>query len=210
MEVNLNKKNLTERIAFKLATKISPQPQIDNLYFVKMKFGIEVLVTNLSKIFFILIIAEFLGILKVTSIIMLSFAFIRRYAFGVHAKSSMSCTIITSICFFVGGYMSKLLTMENGKVLLIFFIAIILLYLYAPADTEARPLIGKKLRTKLKIKVLLAGFILMVLTFSINDSALKFCISYGVLCESITITPIIYKLLGRRYKNYEHYKKITN
>lgn len=207
MEVNLTKKSLVERIAFKLAIKINNQAETDTLDFVKMKYGLEVLLINLSKMIFIFIMAEVLGILKGTLFIMLSFAFIRLHSFGVHAKSSINCTIITSLCFFIGGYTPKILTITNDKVLLMFFGVISLLYLYAPADTEARPLVGKKLRRKLKIKSLISGFILMILALCINDSDLKFYLSYGALCESITITPIIYKLFGRGYKNYEHYKK---
>lgn len=210
MEVNLTKKSLAERIAFKLAIKINNQDETDTLHFVKMKYGLEVLIINLSKIVFILIMAEVLGILKGTLFIMLSFAFVRRSAFGVHAKGSISCTIITSLCFFIGGYIPKLLNITNDEVLLIFFVAMILLYLYAPADTEARPLLGKKFRTELKRKALLSGSILMILAFCIDDSALKFFVSYGVFCEALTLTPIIYKLFGRGYKNYERYKKVIH
>ncbi len=208
MELNLNKKSLAEKIALKLAIQINNNTEKDNLHFVKMKYGLEVLIINLSKIFLILIMAEVLGILKGTLLIMLSFAFLRSYAFGVHAKSSINCTSITSFLFFIGGFIAKFLSMTNDKVLLIFFIIIPLLYLYAPADTEARPLVGNQLRQKLKIKALLTGFILMILALSIYNSDLKFFISYGALCESITITPIIYKLFGRGYKNYERYKKV--
>ncbi|MDR3596036.1 accessory gene regulator B family protein [Clostridium sp.] len=208
MERDLVEKNLSERIAFKLANKISNEAEIDELKFKKMKYGLEVLIINLSKIVLILVIAEILGIFKETLFIMLSFSFIRCYAFGMHAKSSTSCTVTTSICFFTGVYISKILAITNDKVLLMLFGTALLLYLYAPADTEARPLVGRNLRKRLKIKALLSAGILMILALCINNSALKFCISYGVLCESITITPIIYKLFGRRYKNYERYKKV--
>lgn len=208
MEVNLIKKSLAERIALKLAVKIKKQDETDALHFVKMKYGLEVLIINLSKIILILMMATAIGMLKGTLFIMLSFGFVRCYAFGVHAKGSISCTIITSLCFFIGGYIPKLLNITNYEVFLLFFIAMILLYLYAPADTEARPLLGKKFRTELKRKALLSGSILIILAFCIDDSILKFFVSYGVFCEALTLTPIIYKLFGRGYKNYERYKKV--
>lgn len=210
LEANLNKKSLAEKIALKLVKKISNQNEINSLYFVKMKYGLEILILNIFKIFSIMIIAKFLGILKETLVIMISFAFIRRYAFGVHAKSSRMCTIATSICFFSGVYIPKFFYVTNYIILLIFIVVMLLLYLYAPADTEARPLLGKNLRVRLKRKALLSGSTLMILAFYINDFDLKFFISYGALCESLTITPIIYKLFGRRYKNYEYYKKAIN
>lgn len=210
MEVNLGRKSLAEEIALKLVTRINRHNQIDNLHYAKMKYGLEVLIINLLKTLFILMMAGTLGILKATLIIMLSFAFIRHYAFGVHAKSSMGCTIITSLFFFIGGYMPSFVNTTNYKVLIIFSVTMFSLYLYAPADTESRPLVGKNLRRKLKRKALISGSILMILALYISDPALKFFISYGALCESLTITPIVYKLFNRRYKNYEHYKKFTN
>lgn len=111
--------------------------------------------------------------------------------------------------FFIGAYIPKFFTITNGVILFMFLVIIILLSLYAPADTEERPLVGKKFRRKLKIKSLMSAGILMILASCMNDTVLKFCITYGVLCESLTITPIIYILFGRGYKNYEKYKKIN-
>jgi accessory gene regulator B len=209
MEDNFKNVSIAEKVAANLAEKINNRIEIDNINYIKMKYGLEVLIINLSKTLFILIMSEILGLFIETLFVMLSFGFIKCYAFGVHAKSSTSCTIITSMCFFIGAYIPKLFTITNNTVSLIFFVVLVLLYLYAPADTEARPLVGKSLRRKLKIKSLLSAGILMILAFCINDSVLKFCVTYGALCESITITPIIYKLLGRGYKNYEQYKRIT-
>lgn len=204
------KKSLEEEIALKLATKINSKNQMDSLNYKKMKYGLEVLIINSFKTLFILMMAELLGILKETLIIMSSFAFIRRYAFGVHARSSTGCTIVTSIYFFIGIYISRFVNITNYKILFMFSVVMFLLNLYAPADTESRPLTGKILRKKLKRKALLSGSILMILALCINDPDLKFFISYGALCESLTITPIIYKLFNRRYKNYEYYKKVIN
>lgn len=99
MERDLIKKSFSEKIAFKLAYKINNEYEEDNLNFIKMKYGLEVLIINLSKTLLILTMAEFLGIVTETLFIMLSFAFIRCYAFGVHSKSSAGCTLVTSICF---------------------------------------------------------------------------------------------------------------
>ncbi|PSM58877.1 accessory gene regulator ArgB-like protein [Clostridium diolis] len=207
MEVDLSKKALSEEIALKLVAKINRDNQLDNVNYKKMKYGLEVIIINLSKTSFILLIAFLLGILQKTLTIMLSFAFIRRYAFGIHAKNSISCTILTSIYFFTGAYIPNFIHADNYMILLMFSTTILLLYLYAPADTDARPLTGRKLRKSLKKKALLSGSILMTLTFFINDFSLKFFISYGALCEALTIIPIIYKLFNRRYKNYEYYQR---
>lgn len=208
--ISNQKKSLSEILALKLANRINEKLKVNGLDFKKMKYGLEVLIINISKALLIILTANVLGLLKCTLIIMASFAFIRTYAFGVHAKSSINCTAVTASTFFLGGYIAKFLNTFNYEILIMFSVTLVLLYLYAPADTEGRPLVGKEFRKKLKVKSILATVLLMLLALSINNVSLKFCISYGVLCESITTTPFVYKILGRGYKNYENFKRNSN
>lgn len=203
MQDNAVNKSLSEKIALKLALRINDTYKTDSTNFLKIKYGLEVLMINITKTILILIISTLLNLFNQTLIIMISFGIMRRYAFGVHAKTSLSCTIITSSLFFSGAYLSTFSNIDNTLIFSLFFISVLLLFIYAPADTEARPLYGRKFRKKLKIKSIVSAIISMILSLLIKNISFRFCIIYGLLCESITITPIIYKLLKRRYRNYE-------
>lgn len=194
-----------EEIALKLAHKIRDQSNLNNLNYVKVKYGLEVLILNFCKLVFMFMAAGILGILKETCFIIASFAFIRRYAFGVHAKSSVECTLLTSALFLTGAYLPVVIQIGIGQIVLMNSITVLLLWIYAPADTEARPLLKAEQREELKKRAVSSQILLILLIISIPNLHLRFLLSYGSLCEALTVTPIVYKLMNRRYRNYENY-----
>lgn len=121
---------------------------------------------------------------------------------GVHSKSHIAC-FVTSMFLFVGNvilscnikgpYMDILY-------ILIFLINIPIIWYFAPADTEMKPVVSKKQRKILKI----LSFVCMTITiligrFIITDIAIRNIFIFGTLIQSITMLPPIYKLLGTRY-----------
>ncbi|MCL1877862.1 MAG: accessory gene regulator B family protein, partial [Defluviitaleaceae bacterium] len=83
------------------------------------------------------------------------------------------------------------------------------LVLYAPADTKARPLIGKQLRDSFKRKAVFCGFLLMGVALLIPNGNVKFLLSVGAAYQTICILPLTYKILKRSVKNYEAYEQRT-
>jgi accessory gene regulator B len=97
---------------------------------------------------------------------------------------------------------------SNVVVLAVFLPIIICLCLYAPADTKAWPLIGNKLRMRMKKKAVICGLSLMVVTLMIPGEATKLLLTIGAGYQSIAILPLAYKILKRSEKNYEKYEKL--
>ncbi|WP_418219442.1 accessory gene regulator B family protein [Clostridium pasteurianum] len=79
-----------------------------------------------------------------------------------------------------------------------------LISVYAPADTAERPLISKKLRRSLKIKSIVVVVLLIIISIMLPHSVYVNIIIYSILEEAVLITPIIYILLGKSYKNYKN------
>lgn len=172
----------------------------------KIQYGIHVILINVFKLLLLFITAYFLGILDYTIIAYISFAALRSFASGVHADSSIKCIITNYIIFLGNVYLSLSFSLKKVYVAAIFAISLILVILYAPADTEERPLMSKNLRDRLKAKS-----ILIVLGFGITilllpGSVYTNLITYSILQESILITPMIYIIFGKKYKNYERIK----
>ncbi|WP_455815401.1 accessory gene regulator B family protein, partial [Clostridium butyricum] len=92
-------------------------------------------------------------------------------------------------------------------VFILFTIINILLYKYAPADTENHPLFSADLRNKLKKDSVITGIILMIFTLLIPNNAIKTLVSLAAISAVTLILPITYNLLKRSYKNYENYEK---
>ncbi|MCI1969471.1 accessory gene regulator B family protein [Clostridium luticellarii] len=137
----------------------------------EVNYGIQVFLINTIKLAILFLLAFILGILKYTLIALISFAFIRMFAAGVHARSNLGCTI-TNIILFIGNvYLSMNVVLEKPVKTVIFIISLSLITIYAPSDTEERPLISKRLRKKLKACSILCS---IVLTLSAEFIALKY------------------------------------
>lgn len=208
--MNMKKElSLMEILAEKITIKINNKLNKQGLELQKMKLGVEILLINISKMTIIFTLAASLNLLKESIFMSIIFAFIRSTSFGIHAKKSIVCTIITSIMFIGAGALSNYLTVTNYNVIVIFTILNILLYKYAPADTENHPLLGEDFREKLRKKTVIKAMILMVLAIVVPNN-IKILIILAVLEQTLSILPITYKLLKRGYKNYEKYERCIN
>lgn len=197
--------NLILKLSNNLALNINQYMKKEDDEFEKLKYGLTVLLINISKITILFISAYILGIFKYTFLYLLCFTFIRTFAFGVHAEKSLNCTLSNLIIFIGGTYLSNVLKIGNYSVIIIFMLNFTLLYKYAPADTKSRPLVGKDLRRKLKIKSLISASFLMIVALVIPNNICKSIITLAVLSESLCIIPITYKILKKEYDNYEKF-----
>lgn len=193
---------LTDKIAKSTVHFISKNSSISDEDLEKISYGIKVIVSNFFKLIILLLTALFLGILKYTVLAVITFGLMRSFAYGVHANSTLQCIIFNYLFFLGNVFLSLFYPLSNKGISIIFIIAIILIFLYAPADTHARPLINKKLRHYLKLGSIIMALILFIISLFINNSIYKTIIIYSILEESIAITPLFYKLLGKSYRNY--------
>lgn len=174
----------------------------------KIKYGIDIFLMNFYKIPVLWIIAYFLGVFIPMVIATISFGFIRMFASGIHARKGWTCLLMTGFVLFSIVYFSTYLPLNFLYKTTLFIFSLVLIFLYAPADTEEKPLINPKLRQRLKIKatVISVLFYLLSIVFFSKDIIGSILI-YSMLAESLLITPVIYKLFKRRYRNYEHFSQ---
>ncbi|WP_459480281.1 accessory gene regulator B family protein [Clostridium saccharoperbutylacetonicum] len=199
--------SLMERLAQGIVTNINSYLHKEGLELQQMKFGIEILLINISKLIIIFIVAALFHLLKRTIFMLLIFTIIRRNAFGLHAKNSFICTLVSISLFVFGAYLSYYLEFSNYMVFILFTIINILLYKYAPADTENHPLLSFNLRKKLKKEAVITGLILMIVTLLIPNNVVKTLVILSAISAVTLILPITYNLLKRSYRNYENYEK---
>ena len=169
----------------------------------KMRYGLEGLYLNITKIILILIISLILRIFKETIILLLIFNVIRFFAFGVHAKRSIDCLISSSL-FFLGFPILCIKLNIPDLIKIISFIPILLLIIiYAPSDTVKRPLRNKKKRIFYKTCSIIIAIIYMILSIIIRDNTLSNCFFFALVIQVIVILPITYKVFGVPYNNHK-------
>ena len=195
---------LTNKIAKIIISFIRKNLSTSDEELEKIDYGIKVLVSNFFKLVILFSTAYFLGILKYTALAVIAFGIIRSFACGVHANSTLQCIIINYVWFFGNVYIAKFHPLSTLDLFIILLISIVLFYFYAPADTAERPLINKNLRKALKISSIFTALIFFVICLFINNSIYKTIIIYSIFQESLAVTPLFYKLLGKTYRNYSN------
>lgn len=174
----------------------------------EIKYGLEGLYILITKSLIIFSIAALLGIVKELLILLLFFNILRFTGFGLHAKSSLKCLISSTTVFIGITFFCKFIIIPFELRLMICIFCLVSLILYAPADTEKRPLINKNKRVMYKIISIATGIIYTLLQFVNNNSFLINTATFSMVIECVLINPFVYKVLGFRYSNYKYYEEL--
>lgn len=190
----------------KIRTAIKKQyPNYNDDKIDEIMYGIEGLYLTFTKTVVICIIALILGILKELICLLVSFNFIRFFAFGMHASKSSICLIFSSLVFIIFSILCKYIVLPKYLLYILYLLALVIISIYAPADTVKRPLIKRKKRIKFKILSIMVVIIYFILTLIFKNNLLINSLIFGLLIECILINPITYKAFKMPYKNYITY-----
>ena len=187
---------------------ISYNKNLSNYEIDKYRYGLEGLYLTITKIVFIIIVALLLGIFKETLLLILIFNGIRFFAFGVHAKKSIHCLISSTLFFILFPFLCIKLTIPIVVKIIISFPILILIGIFAPADTVKRPLTRKNRRLIYKICSIIVSIIYLALSIFLKDNTLSNCFLFALIIQIIVILPITYKVFGVPYNNYKNYETI--
>ena len=172
----------------------------------KIKYGLEGLYLTITKLIFIIIVSIILGIWKETLLLILIFNGIRLTAFGVHAKRSIDCLISSTLFFILFPILCIKLTIPLIIKIILFIPLTVLIGIFAPADTEKRPLINKNKRKIYKILSIIISIIYMTIAIVIKNNILSNCFIFAIVIQIIIMLPITYKIFGVSYNNYKNYE----
>lgn len=201
------KRTFTDYICEKIIGTVGQGREISELDKKKLNYWIQMIYINVTKLAIMLTVAILLNVFKEVLVTWFFFAMLRMTAFGIHCKSSLSCTIGSVLIFDGGALISKYVEFHMYVPYIIYIITFIIFLAYAPADTESRPLVGKKNRGKFKKRTILTAAILFSVVLVLGTDQIKILLAFSALAEAISILPITYKIFKRRYGNYEYYKK---
>jgi accessory gene regulator B len=175
----------------------------------KIKYGLQGIYLSISKFIIILGFSFALGIPKEFLVFTVFYNFIRMPAFGIHASTSYICLLFSSIIFLLFPFLAKLISANIFINLILGIFSLLMLTLYAPADTHKRPLINKKKRIKFKITAIFIGCIYLILSIIINNNFISNALIFSLITEVILILPITYKMFKMPYQNYKSYCKLS-
>lgn len=180
-------------------------PNYDNDKLEVIEYGIDTTYIMITKTIVISLIALVLNVFKEMLILLLLYNIIRTTAFGMHAKKSSHCYII-SILFFIGGaIICKYVNINIYVNLFISIISFIFLAIYAPADTYKRPIVNSNRRRIYKTLTIISSLIYLILIIYFKDNNISKYLCLGLLEAMIMTHPLTYRMFHLPYNNYKSY-----
>lgn len=173
----------------------------------EIRYGLEGLYLTFTKLVIILIISLILHITKELVILLILFNLLRFTGFGFHARTSLECLVCSTLLFIGLPFLILYLKLSKIILLILGIISLIVLAIYAPADTVKRPLPNKKKRVYRKISTIIISSTYIVMGVIIKDFNISSLFIVAMMLEAIMVSPIIYKLFKQPYRNYLHYQK---
>ena len=180
-------------------------PEYDEDKLEIINYGLESIYLTFTKIIIIFVLAIILNIWKEVLLLLAFYNLIRVSAFGMHAKKSIHCLIISLTLFIGGVYLCRYLVIPLILKVVLSIICIILIAKYAPADTEKRPIINKKLRKKYKIISVIISGVFAISIVLLSDKNISNYLLLGMIEATIMLLPITYKIFDLPYDNYKKY-----
>ncbi len=201
---------MIDKITQSLTNKIRKEmPDIDDERAEIINYGLQILLGEVPKIFIMLAIAYVLGVFKLSLLTFLILLPYRTFSGGFHLKTHIGCIISTTAFYSGVALLSKSIVLDNiTKYFLIFAIGIfgiIMIRLYAPADTENVPIISKKDRRQKQILSYITFIIGLGIAAFIKNNVILNIIIFGYLVQTCMITRLAYKITNNKY-GYELYE----
>ena len=203
---------MIDKLCLYLTNKIRKEmPEIDDERAEVINYGLQLIIGEFPKNFIILGIAYFLGIFKYTLLSVILLLPYRSVSGGFHLKTHIGCIVGTTIIYCGIAKISCYIIFYNQILkyiisLSIWIFGMIMIHLYAPADTENIPILSKKERKQKKILSYIFLSIALLVACVIVNNEISNILILGHFIQSLMITRIAYKLTRNKY-GYEVYNE---
>ena len=173
----------------------------------EIAYGIEAIYITFTKTIYIVLLSLILGIFKEVFFILIFYNVIRIVAFGMHAKTSLQCYIMSTFIFIGAGILCKYVDINYYVKIAIVIVCFINIFIFAPADTYKRPLINKKRRKINKLLSIIISLIYVAIVIVFHNNVLSNYLMFGLVDSTLMIHPLLYRMFQLPYNNYKTYNE---
>lgn len=201
---------MVDKFCTYLTNKIRKEmPEVDDERAEVINYGIQLIVGEIPKILLLFVVAFILKIGWLTVFAFFAILPYKKFSGGFHLKTHLGCIIGTCLFYFLTVYMSKYIVFEQVYIKYIIILvewifSMIMVRLYAPADTENLPILSEKERKHKKIMSYVTLTITLIVAVLIPNNIISNILMIGTFLQTISITKIAYKLSKNKY-GYEVY-----
>lgn len=205
---------MIEKICDFLTTKIRKEmPEIDDEKAEIINYGLQLTIGEIPKLFIMIAIAFLLGVGELSILSFLVILPYRMFSGGFHMKTHIGCIVCTTLMYSGNSFFSKFFVLPQDVklvvTLLIWIFGLVMITLYAPADTENVPILSKKERKKQKVLSYITFTTILTISLFIKEPIISNICVYGMFIQTLCITRLAYKLTNNKF-GYEEYNKNLN
>ena len=177
-------------------------------------YGLQLIIGEMPKMVLLFGLSFLLGIGWYMVFAYIAIIPYRTVSGGFHLHTHLGCIISTIVFFYGDIIISKYLILNDIQkyilVALSLVFGLLMISMYAPADTEEVPIISKKERKTKKI----LSYIILVITLGaslvIQNQLLSNILIIGTILQSISISRIAYMLTKNKYGHELYEKQLEN
>lgn len=195
---------MIDKICRYLTNRIKKEmPEINDERAEIIMYGLQNIIGEFPKGIIILIIAYFLGIFKLTLIALMFIAPYRCFSGGVHMKTHMGCIIYTLLLYSGSALLGKYIILTDMAKyitsIIVWTFCMIMIKMYAPADTENVPILREKERKQKQIFSYIILTVEILIAVFIDNATIAGIIIFGDFIQTLTITRFAYKITDNKY-----------
>lgn len=200
---------MIEKICTFLTNRIRKEmPEIDDEKAEVINYGLQNIVGEIPKIFITFGIAYIFGIFELTLFTFVALFLYKGASGGIHLKTHIGCILLTTAFYCIIPFVSQYFVLDGivkiFTIILAWIWGMIMIKLYAPADTESVPILEEKVRKKKKIVSYITYTLGLFAALFIQNSTISNILILANVIQTITITKFIYKVTNNKY-GYEVY-----
>ncbi|ATW24584.1 accessory gene regulator ArgB-like protein [Candidatus Formimonas warabiya] len=176
---------------------ISKQARLDEEQEQVIAYAIEGLLLSVTGFASIVFVGALFGAALPALIAGLSGGVLRKFSGGAHASSPLRCIIFGALGYgslaVIAKYLSKVMVVNNGYLLLALIICLLIVVIYAPVDCAAKRIKSPVLRKRLKLGAVCFVLLMMCLVVTVDAVLIKVSITLGILYQTATLFPFLNK-----------------
>lgn len=201
---------MIEKFCTYLTKKIGKEmPDLTEERLEAINYGLQNIIGEIPKIFITIGVGFLLGIGKLTLLSILIISIYKCFAGGVHAKTHIGCITSTTLIYCGSAFLAKYIEFPSIElryisIISVWIFSIIMIKLYAPADTENVPILRKKERKQKQILSFIVVTIELIVAAVIPNVIISNLIIIGMFISTLTITKVAYRITKNKY-GYEVY-----
>ncbi|WP_157677482.1 accessory gene regulator ArgB-like protein [Dehalobacterium formicoaceticum] len=177
-----------------IASYLGQELNLDQEKETVIAYSLDNILLAITGFVLIVLVGALFGAALPAAITALAGGVLRRFSGGVHAATPIKCMLFSSLGYglasALGFQLSQRVAPAMGFFILPFVFALIVVFLYAPVDSPAKPIHDLKLKKRLKLGSILFILLMLLLVISLESTTIKVAVTVGILIQSCTLFPV--------------------